>query len=202
MSEAEKTKDDKPIKKKGNIKFILTIIFTISGFAAAITANLLIPQVSEKVKIEVYQVGPIYATMNNAYTWVLAALIVLYTAIGVFSYFKKERRKKYRSRAPFRFAVGIALVLWDFLGTKIQALPQPFFPGPAGIIEAFLIEGDYIIQNGYEPVYGARPLKRFLTKHVETLAARLILSGEVLEQDIIEIDYRDGELTATAVHRA
>ena len=61
---------------------------------------------------------------------------------------------------------------------------------------------DYIIQNGYEPVYGARPLKRFLTKHVETLAARLILSGEVLEQDIIEIDYRDGELTATAVHRA
>ena len=61
---------------------------------------------------------------------------------------------------------------------------------------------DYIIQNGYEPVYGARPLKRFLTKHVETLAARLILSGEILEQDIIEIDYRDGELTASAVHRA
>ncbi len=51
---------------------------------------------------------------------------------------------------------------------------------------------DYIIANGYEPVYGARPLKRFLTKHVETLAAKLILEGRVNEQDVIVIDY-DGE---------
>jgi ATP-dependent Clp protease ATP-binding subunit ClpB len=60
---------------------------------------------------------------------------------------------------------------------------------------------DYVIQNGYEPVYGARPLKRFLTKHVETLAAKLILSGEIREQDVIEIDYRDGDLKASAIHQ-
>ena len=150
MSEIEKTTEGiKPKDKSDGFdkKFILIILFTIAGFAAAIAANLMIPQVSENVKIEIYQVGPIYATMNNAYTWVLLALIALYLGIGIFSAFKKERRKKYRFRAPFRFAAGIALALWDLLGTKLQALPQPFFPGPAGIIEAFLIEGDYILQN-------------------------------------------------------
>ena len=60
---------------------------------------------------------------------------------------------------------------------------------------------DYVIENGYEPSYGARPLKRFLTKHVETLAAKLILSGEVNEEDIIEIDCQDGKLEAKALHK-
>ncbi len=55
---------------------------------------------------------------------------------------------------------------------------------------------DYIIRNGYEAAYGARPLKRFLTKHVETLAAKLILSGQVDEEDVIEIDCRDDRLEA------
>ena len=56
---------------------------------------------------------------------------------------------------------------------------------------------DYIVENGYEPSYGARPLKRFLTKHVETLAARLILEGNVMPGDTISIDYQNGELCAT-----
>lgn len=55
---------------------------------------------------------------------------------------------------------------------------------------------DYIIEGGYDPVYGARPLKRFLQKHVETLAARLILSGEVGTEDTIVLDVQDGKLTA------
>lgn len=55
---------------------------------------------------------------------------------------------------------------------------------------------DYIIEGGYDPVYGARPLKRFLQKHVETLAARLILSGEVGTEDTIVLDVQDGTLTA------
>lgn len=38
---------------------------------------------------------------------------------------------------------------------------------------------DYIIEGGYDPVYGARPLKRYLQKYVETLTAKLILSGSV-----------------------
>ena len=53
-----------------------------------------------------------------------------------------------------------------------------------------------IIEGGYEPMYGARPLKRYLQKHVETLAARLILSGEVRTGDVILIDVTDEKLTA------
>ena len=43
--------------------------------------------------------------------------------------------------------MGLLLFLWDLLGTKLQALPQPFFPGPAGIMEAFVAESDYILEN-------------------------------------------------------
>lgn len=54
----------------------------------------------------------------------------------------------------------------------------------------------YIVDNAYDPVYGARPLKRFIQKHVETLAAKLILADQVKEGDTILIDLQDGELTA------
>ena len=57
---------------------------------------------------------------------------------------------------------------------------------------------DYITEKGYDPVYGARPLKRFLQKYVETLAAKLILADKVREGDTILIDLTDGELTARA----
>ena len=59
---------------------------------------------------------------------------------------------------------------------------------------------NYVIDHGYEPAYGARPLKRYLTKHVDTLAARMILSGEVYPQDTIIIDEQGGELTASIEH--
>ena len=55
---------------------------------------------------------------------------------------------------------------------------------------------DYIIEGGYDPTYGARPLKRFLQKNVETLAARMILSGDIGAEDTILIDVSDGRLTA------
>ena len=54
----------------------------------------------------------------------------------------------------------------------------------------------YMIEGGYDPAYGARPLKRFLQKHVETLAARLILSGEVRADDTVLIDILDGRPAA------
>ena len=57
---------------------------------------------------------------------------------------------------------------------------------------------DYIIEQGYDPVYGARPLKRFLQKHVETLAGKLILADAVLPGDVIEIHY-DGEKLSAGV---
>ena len=56
---------------------------------------------------------------------------------------------------------------------------------------------DFVIEHGYEPAYGARPLKRFLTKHVDTLAARLILEGNVREGDVILIDEQGGKLIAS-----
>ncbi|MBO5461048.1 MAG: AAA family ATPase, partial [Ruminococcus sp.] len=55
----------------------------------------------------------------------------------------------------------------------------------------------YVVDGGYEPMYGARPLKRYLQKHVETLAAKLILVGNVGRGDQILIDVVDGELSAS-----
>ena len=53
----------------------------------------------------------------------------------------------------------------------------------------------YIIENAYDPVYGARPLKRYIQKYVETLSAKLILSDAVGAGDRILIDLEDGVLT-------
>ena len=55
---------------------------------------------------------------------------------------------------------------------------------------------DFIVENAYDPVYGARPLKRYIQKHVETLTARLILSDGVQSGDTVLIDLEDGKLTA------
>ncbi|MBD5533020.1 MAG: ATP-dependent chaperone ClpB [Lachnospiraceae bacterium] len=54
----------------------------------------------------------------------------------------------------------------------------------------------YILENGYEPAYGARPLKRFIQKHVETLSAKLILADGVTVGDTIRIVVKDGALAA------
>ena len=55
----------------------------------------------------------------------------------------------------------------------------------------------FIVENAYDPVYGARPLKRFIQKHVETLTARLILSDGVSSGDTVRIDAAGGTLTAS-----
>ncbi len=55
---------------------------------------------------------------------------------------------------------------------------------------------EFVVEGGYEPMYGARPLKRYLQKHVETLAARLLLEGNVGRGDVIIIDVTDGHLSA------
>ena len=56
----------------------------------------------------------------------------------------------------------------------------------------------FIVENAYDPVYGARPLKRYIQKYVETLSAKLILADKVDEGDTIWIDVENGELTAEA----
>ncbi|MBP3873338.1 MAG: hypothetical protein J6E32_06430, partial [Lachnospiraceae bacterium] len=55
---------------------------------------------------------------------------------------------------------------------------------------------EHIAEGGYDPAFGARPLRRYIQKNVETLAARMILSGEVLQGSTIRIDLADGELQA------
>ncbi|SHN04564.1 ATP-dependent Clp protease ATP-binding subunit ClpB [Anaerosporobacter mobilis DSM 15930] len=55
---------------------------------------------------------------------------------------------------------------------------------------------DFITEEAYDPLYGARPLKRYLQKHVETLTAKLILSDAVHQTDTIVIDVENGALTA------
>ncbi|WP_026514673.1 ATP-dependent chaperone ClpB [Butyrivibrio sp. LB2008] len=57
---------------------------------------------------------------------------------------------------------------------------------------------NYIIDEAYDPIYGARPLKRYVQKHVETLSAKLILEDRVKPHDTIEFDVQDGELIASA----
>ncbi len=54
----------------------------------------------------------------------------------------------------------------------------------------------FIVDNAYDPVYGARPLKRYIQKYVETLSARLILADEVSAKDVIEIVLENGRLAA------
>lgn len=55
---------------------------------------------------------------------------------------------------------------------------------------------DYIVSHAYDPVYGARPLKRFLQKEVETAVAKRILGDEVKPQDVLEIVVKDSRLEA------
>ena len=61
-------------------------------------------------------------------------------------------------------------------------------------VELTIAAKAFVTERGYDPVYGARPLKRYLQKHVETLAARLILSDGVRAGNTIVIDVsEDGE---------
>ena len=61
-------------------------------------------------------------------------------------------------------------------------------------IELTDVAKDFVVEGGYEPMYGARPLKRYLQKHVETLAARLILEGNVGRGSAIVVDVEEGKL--------
>ena len=55
---------------------------------------------------------------------------------------------------------------------------------------------EFVVDNAYDPAYGARPLKRYIQKYVETLSAKLILQDAVGEGDTILIDVKDGSLEA------
>jgi ATP-dependent Clp protease ATP-binding subunit ClpB len=54
----------------------------------------------------------------------------------------------------------------------------------------------FIARQGYDPVYGARPLRRFISREVETRIGRALLAGDILDGAVIRVGYADGELTA------
>ncbi len=54
----------------------------------------------------------------------------------------------------------------------------------------------HVVEGGYDPAYGARPLKRYLQKHVETLAAKLMLQGNIGADETVVVDAQDGKLVA------
>jgi ATP-dependent Clp protease ATP-binding subunit ClpB len=58
---------------------------------------------------------------------------------------------------------------------------------------------EYIAREGYDPVYGARPLKRFLQRHLETALSRQILAGTIPENSRVTVDFKKGQLTFEAV---
>jgi len=127
-------------------EWALALALSLTGFLLAIAANVFVKQLAD-VEIKEYSVGGLVLTFNSLYRLVLAALVILYGVTGIVSYFDPGRRVRFVSRAAFRLAIGLALAAWDILGTKLLILPQPFFPGPAKILEAFLIEYEFIYEN-------------------------------------------------------
>ncbi|GHU41531.1 ABC transporter permease [Clostridia bacterium] len=135
------------IKKITNAQYVLFAVITLLGFFIAIVVNRTFPQIAD-VKITSYPLGIFgEVTINGFYEIILAVLIFIYLLNAVYSFFDSDRRRKFASRVPFRFVIGIAIALWDVFGTKLLLLPQPFFPGPAKILEAFLMEPAYIGQQ-------------------------------------------------------
>lgn len=133
--------DSKNIASTG--KTIFLSVLSVTGFLIAVLVSYLIPQIAD-IGVPVTDVT---VTPDQAYRFVLFGLILFYLAIGILSYFSLDYREKFLNRVPFRFAIGLAIALWDILGTKLLLLPQPFFPGPSKILESFLVEGGYIFQN-------------------------------------------------------
>jgi sulfonate transport system permease protein len=126
---------------------IAGIIITVLGFFIAILVSMFFPQIAAVEETSYSLLGFLNVNANQAYRFCLLGLIAFYSLFGIYAYFDKDKKTKYLSRVPFRFVIGLFLTLWDITGTKLLALPQPFFPGPSKILESFLIEGNYIFEN-------------------------------------------------------
>ena len=150
LKAADKEKEKVIWGYKHNGYFALKILLTVAGFIGAIIVNIAFPQ-KAAVEFKTYIITALglqfTLNINDAYIFVVAALILFYAGAGIFALRDKDRRKSYSRKAAFRFALGIALAVWDIGGTKLQLFAQPFFPGPAQVIEAYLADSEYIIQN-------------------------------------------------------
>ncbi|MBR2288970.1 MAG: ABC transporter permease subunit [Clostridia bacterium] len=128
-------------------KLTLAILLTVSGFLIAILGNLLIPQIAEGIKTPTYELGALSVDLNGFYRLVLSGIILLYLLLGFRAFFDEKYRAKYLRQARFRFVMGLVLLAYDICGTKLRITPQPFFPGPAQILETFLIDTQQIYTN-------------------------------------------------------
>mgnify|MGYP002854518435 CR=1 FL=1 len=127
-------------------KHLIKIIQSIAGFAVALIINIVVP-VRDAASEQLYPALGLYITAADLYRAVLLAIMAVTVIKGVAAIRKPDALKAYQKRSALRLGVGIALALWDIAGTKLELLPQPFFPGPSGIAEAFLEDGEYILQN-------------------------------------------------------
>lgn len=128
------------------LPYPLTVVFTIGGFLIAELVSVFFPQIAPVTFTE-GELWIFLLTGQEAYRGLLVILAIAYALAGIVDLRSAQKRAYYRSWAPFRFAMGIALALWDIAGTKLQTLPQPFFPGPAKVLEAFVTDGGYIVLN-------------------------------------------------------
>ncbi|ADY55742.1 binding-protein-dependent transport systems inner membrane component [Syntrophobotulus glycolicus DSM 8271] len=125
-----------PKEKVSNQKYLYWSLLTLAGFAAAAIISLTVPNTQD--------------VRDTAYRFALLGLIVLYTGVAVYSFFDPARRLKLIKRAPFRLAMGIVLLAWDLLSTKLDILPMPFFPGPSKVAGVVLEEYAFLLSNtGY-----------------------------------------------------
>lgn len=134
----------KSVKASG--KYSLSVLLTITGFLFAALLNAAVPQ-KASVVFKPYEFLGLQVDSNIAYRLVLYMISLYYLILGIASLRSEEKKAKFIHSTKFRFVAGIFLFIWDLLGTKLQVLPQPFFPGPAGIMEAFVAESDYILEN-------------------------------------------------------
>ena len=135
------------MKRKITVKYLATILITILGFALAGLENIVVPQLAADVTFENYSFHLFQLNSNQFLKLILLCLISIYIVTGIVAYHDDTRWEKYISRAKFRFVMGILIGIWDLLGTKLKVLPQPFFPGPAEILNPFLSEGGFILSN-------------------------------------------------------
>jgi ATP-dependent Clp protease ATP-binding subunit ClpB len=82
----------------------------------------------------------------------------------------------------------VELMLSD-LRDRLGARQTELEVGPAALA--------YIATQGFDPIYGARPLRRFIAREVETRIGRALLAGDVRDGAVIRVDYEGGELTVT-----
>ncbi len=124
------------INRGSNKSYLFWVLFTLAGFVLAEIISLTVPGTQ--------------VVVDTAYRFALAGLVVLYLAAGIISFFDVAKRKKFIKQAPFRFAMGILLTVWDLLSTKLDILPLPFFPGPSQVTGVVLEEYEFLLSNtGY-----------------------------------------------------